>query len=219
MAPEPQQSAGMLVFFHVVFLAVCLLSGVALVHEGHAALRDGIYTLKYTESSSWATESAFSSNARDGVVEYRGGEATQFGVGFCAFGIMLLAWAAGLASSLLGRIGVNVPDAAVRVVAFVALAALLVGCVALFPPWRRHTMPLYFVVAAFTLAVTLPIPDRARKTVFPAVVGLVILVGMTGFPAFPIFAGIFVFLIAGANLLVLSPGLRERIERMQVPQN
>jgi hypothetical protein len=51
--------------------------------------------------------------------------------------------------------------------------------------------------------------------VFPAVVGLAILVGMTGFPAFPIFAGIFVFITAGTNLLVLWPGLIARIERSQ----
>ena len=96
-----------------------------------------------------------------------------------------------------------------------ALVALLMGCVALFPPWRLHTLPLYLVVAAFTLAVTLPIPSRWRKKVFPAAVILVIAVGMTGFPSFPLFAGIFVFLFTGANLLVLWPGLIARIERSQ----
>ena len=113
----------------------------------------------------------------------------------------------------LGRAGLRAPQAAVRAVGAVALAALVVGCVALFPPWRLHTLPLYLVVAAFTLAVTLPIPADLRKKVFPAAVILVIVVCMTRFPAFPIFVGIFAFLIAGANLLVLSPGLAKRAER------
>jgi hypothetical protein len=97
----------------------------------------------------------------------------------------------------------------------VALATLLIGCFALFPPWRLHTLPLYLVVAVFTLAVTSPIPDDLRKKVFPAVVVLVILVGMTTFPAFPILAGIFIFIMAGTNLLVLWPGLATRITRSQ----
>ena len=44
---------------------------------------------------------------------------------------------------------------------------------------------------------------------------LVIAAGMTGFPSFPLFADIFVFLAAGANLLVLFPGLVARVERSQ----
>lgn len=213
MTAQPQTSRRMQLFFQVVFLVVCLFAGIGLVHEGLAAVRDRAYTLTYTESSSWATESAFHGHASGNQVGYRGGEAVQFGIGFLAVGAMMLAWAVGLGLSLLGHIGVTPSGLLIRALGGASLAGLLVGCLALFPPWRRHTMPLYFVVIVFTLAVTLPISDRLRKKVFPAAVGLVILVGMTGFPAFPIFAGIFVFIMAGTNLLVLWPGLKDRIER------
>jgi MFS family permease len=193
-----------------------VLFGAGLARDGSRAIRDQAYTLHYTERTSWAFGPAWGGSwVREGAVEYRGRAATLFGVGFAATGTMWLAWAAGLVLSLLGRAGLHAPRAVLRAVGAVALAALLVGCVALFPPWRLHTLPLYLVVAAFTLAVTLPIPDRLRKKVFPAAVVLVIVVGMTSFPAFPIFAGIFVFLIAGTNLLLLWPGLWARVERSQ----
>jgi hypothetical protein len=205
----------MQLFFQAVFFLVCLALGVGLVHEGAASVRDRAYTLEYTESSSWATESAFGVNARDNVLQYRDGEAVVFGVGLGAAGVMLISWAAGLAISLAGHAGAAAPAGLMRTLGAFSLAGLIASCVTLFPIWRRHTIPLYLVVLAFTLAVTLPIPAAARKKVFPAMVGLVILVGMTGFPAFPIFAGIFVFVIAGTNLLVLWPGLKARVERSQ----
>lgn len=213
--PEPQISARAQAGFQLVFLVVCLAVGIGLVHEGRRALNDWAYTLEYTESSSWAAESAFGSHAEGKAVAYSGRQAAVFGVGLMAFGMMMLAWASGLGSSVLGRAGIEVPSGATRAIGLVSLAGLLVGSIALFPPWRRHTLLLYFVVLAFTLAVTLPIPDHLRKKVFPAVVGAVVLLGLVGFPVFPIFAGVFVFIIAGANLLVLWPGLKDRVEKSQ----
>ena len=213
MSPEPKPSARKLVFFHCVFLAMFLVFGAGILRDGIRAIRDKTYTLKYTERTSlghggqgatWATEKA---------AEYRGRDAVVFGIGFAASGALLLSWSTGLVLSLLGRVGLRAPMGVLRLVGFVSLAAMAVACAALFPPWRIHTLPLYLVVAAFTLAVTLPIPARRRKQVFPAMVGLVIVVGMTGFPAFPIFAGIFVFLAAGTHVLFLWPGLIPDITR------
>ena len=206
----------MLVVFHCVFLVMLLVFGVTLVHDGTQAVRARMYNLQYTERTSWAFGPAWGgTSVRDGVVAYRGRAAVVFGVGFTAAGAMQLTWATGLVVSLLGRTGLRVPNLVVRALGGLALAALVLSCIALFPPWRIHTLPLYLVVAAFTLAVTLPIPSELRKKVFPAVVILVIVVGMTTFPAFPILAGIFVSLVMGTNLLVLWPRLADRIGRRQ----
>lgn len=206
----------MLVTFQCIFLVMFLVFGIGIVRDGIRAIRNQSYTLRYTERTSWAVGpgmgESWSSNE---AVEYRGRNAVLFGTGFAATGTMLLSWAAGLVLGLFKGAGLAAPRGIGRAVGTISLASLLIGCLTLFPPWRLHTLPLYLVVAAFTLAVTLPIPARWRKKVFPAMVILVIAVGMTGFPSFPIFAGIFVFLFAGANLLVLWPGLRARVERSQ----
>lgn len=212
MPVDPPPSPRMLVAFQVIFLLMFLAFGTLLVHEGLQAIRDQAYTLRYTERMGTDAGGGWASA---GAAEYRGRGAILFGAGFAATGTMLLAWAAGLGLGLLGRAGLHAPRGAGRAVGTISLAALLAGCVALFPPWRLQALPLYLVVAAFALAVTLPIPARWRKKVFPAVVILVIAAGMTGFPSFPLFAGIFVFLAAGANLLVLFPGLVARVERSQ----
>jgi hypothetical protein len=215
MTPEPKPSARLLVFFHCVFLAMFLVFGIGILRDGIWAIRDKTYTLKYTETTSLGYDGQGASWATDKAAEYRGRDAVVFGIGFAAIGILLLSWATGLVLSLLGRAGLRAPMGVLRGVGFASLAAMAAACLALFPPWRIHTLPLYLVVAAFTLAVTLPIPARWRKKVFPAMVGLVIVVGMNGFPAFPIFAGIFVFLAAGTNVLFLWPGLVPSITSMQ----
>ena len=136
-----------------------------------------------------------------------------FGIGFAALGVLSLSWAAGLGLSLLGRAGLRAPGAVPRLAGGVSLAAMAAAGVALFPPWQIRALPFHLVVAALALAVALPIPARWRKKAFPAVAGLVIVSGLGGFPAFPIFAGLFAFLMAGANVLVLWPGLVPRIEQ------
>jgi hypothetical protein len=215
MPAEPKTSPRVIVMMQCVFLAMFLVFGIGIVRDGVRAIRTQTYTLRYTETTSWAGPGVGGGWASNEAVEYRGRNAVLFGVGFAATGTMLLAWAAGLVLGLFGRAGHPAPRGLVRAVGAVSLAALLVGCVALFPPWRLHTLPLYLVVAAFMLAVTLPMPARWRKNVFPAMVILVIAVGFTGFPSFPIFAGIFVFLVIGTNLLVLWPGLAKRVEHSQ----
>ena len=212
MSIESKPSSRKLVALHGLFLAMFLAAGIGLVREGVRAIQDQTYLLEYTEELSWASGSEHGS---DGVeqhaADFQGRDAVVFGVGFAALGAMLLAWSAGLVLGMRRPM----PRSAVLAVGGMSLAAMAVACIALFPPWRLHTLPMYGVVAAFTLAVTLPIPAHWRKKVFPAMVGLVILVGMTGFPAFPIFAGIFVFLMAGTHVLVLWPGLAPSITRNQ----
>ena len=198
----------------VIFLLMFLVFGTALVHAGLQAIRDRAYTLDYAEHTRWAGPDGPGGSTTENSAEYRGRAAVLFGAGFLAAGTMLFAWAGGLGLGLAARAaGRTVPRYLVRTVGAVSLAALLAACLALFPPWRLPTLPLYFVVAAFALAVTLPLPARWRKTALPALVFLVFAAGLTGFPAFPLFAGFFVFLFAATHVLVLWPDLAPRIEK------
>ena len=212
MPAEPQPSARMLVAMQCIFLVMLLTFGLVVAHEGLQAIRKQTYSFRYTERTQWVLGPLGGGyEMRNGVLEYRGRAATGFGLGFMAVGSMLLAWAAGLGLSLLARAGLKTPVAFVRGLGVVSLVGLLAGCIALFPPWRLHMLPLYLVVAAFALAVTLPIPAETRKKVFPAAVILVVTAGFIGFPAFPLFAGIFVALVLGTNLLVIWPSLGRRL--------
>ena len=215
MIGDPKPSARTLVLFHCVFLAMFLVFGTGILRDGFRAIRDKTYTLNYAEKTSIGYDGQGAAWTSDKAAEFRGIDAVVFGIGFAALGTLLFTWATGLALSLLGRAGLRAPMGVLLLVGFLSLAAMATACVALFPPWRIHTAPFYLVVAAFVLAVALPIPARWRKRVFPAMVGLVIVIGMTGFPAFPIFAGIFVFLAAGSNVLFLWPGLVPRITSSQ----
>jgi hypothetical protein len=153
----------------------------------------------------------------NGELEFRGRAAVVFGTGFSAVGAMLLVWAAGLVVHLLGRLGLKLPMAVVRLLGVLSLLTLLAGCVALLPPWRLHMLPLYLVVTAFILAVALPVPDAWRIKVFPAAVICIFLVSYINFPAFPVFAGIFVALAIGVNLMVIWPGLGKYLGRKSAP--
>ena len=214
MPAEPQTPPGVVVFMQCAFLVMFVIFGAGLVREGVRAVDTQRYDFSYTERTSWAAEGLSGGDVSGHTLQYRGRAATMFGIGFGALGIMLLSWAAGLVLSLAERLGMIAPAAAVRILAFMSLAGLVVGCVALFPPWRRHTMTLYLVVAALVGTVTLPLPARYRRQALPAVVGAMLLGGLIGFPAFPIFAGFFVALAVGTNLLVLSPRLRAWAERL-----
>lgn len=192
----------------ILLLAIFLLGGLGLAREGLRSIRDQAYVLRYTEESSWASEGdRGSSGVESNAAEFSGREAVVFGVGFSALGGMLLLWAAGLALGLAGQAGLRVPHAAYRGLAGFSLAALAAASLALFPVWQLRTLPFYGVVLAFTLALALPVPAHVRKKVFPGAVGAVILAGLVGIPAFPIFAGIVVFLAAGTHLLVIWPDL------------
>jgi len=191
-----------------VLLCLFLLGGLGLAREGRHAIRDQAYVLSYTEELSWASGAERGSGgAESHAAEFRGRDAVVFGLGFSALGGMFLLWAAGLALGMADRAGRRVPKAVFRGIAGISLAALAAASLALFPVWRLHTLPFYAVLLAFTLALTLPIPDAVRKKVFPGAVIAVILAAMVGFPPFPIFAGIVVFLAAGTHLLVLWPQL------------
>jgi hypothetical protein len=211
---EPKTRPGVVVFMQCVFLVMLLGFGAGILRDGVRAARTRQYDLTYTERTSWAVSGLAGGDVSGDTLQYRGGAATVFGVGFAALGIMLLSWAAGLALSLIERAGIRTPAITVRLLAMVSLAGLAVGCVALFPPWRRHTMTLYLVVTALVLVVTLPIPFKIRKQALPALVVVMIAAGFVGFPAFPIFAGFFVALAAGTNLLILSPRMRAWAERL-----
>ncbi len=201
------------IVFQGLFLAIFLLAGPALVREGFRAIQDREYTFEYTEELSWADGSGPSSGGvEQHSADYRGRDAVVFGFGFAALGTMLTAWAAGLAAGLLGGAGRPLPRTFILLIGGLSLASLAVACLALFPVWHPQMLPFYGVVATFVLAIVLPIPAHLRKKVFPGVVGLVILAGMIGFPAFPLFAGIVVFLLAGTHLLVLWPGLAARLD-------
>lgn len=192
----------------ILLLAAFLLGGLGLAREGLRSIRDQAYVLRYTEELSWASDGdRGSSGVESNVAEFSGREAVIFGVGFSALGGMLLLWAAGLALGLAGQAGLRAPRGAYRGIAGISLAALAAASLALFPAWQLRTLPFYAVLAAFTLALALPVPASVRKKVFPGAVGAVILAGLVGFPAFPIFAGIFVFLAAGTHLLVIWPHL------------
>lgn len=215
MTAEPKPSSRMLAALRGIFLLMFLTFGTTLLHEGHQAIRNRAYTLHYTEKTSWIGPGLNGGWTSENAVEFRGRGALRFGAGFIALGIMLYAWSAGLVLGFFLRPGRSAPRPGVLAIGSLSLASLLGGSLALFPPWRLHTLPFYLVVVAFTLAVVLPIPARWRKKAFPALAILVVATGLTGFPAFPLFAGFFVFLFAGANLLVLWPGLAARIERSQ----
>jgi len=211
---DKQNSARVLTAMQCVFLVMLLIFGVSIVHEGVCAIRDKAYTFRYTERTQAVLGGVVLDNeVVNGAIEYRGRAATIFGSGFSAVGAMLLTWAAGIVVGLLGRFGVKVPMAVVRLLGVVSLLTLLVGCVALMPPWRMHMLPLYLVVTAFIVAVALPVPDAWRKKVFPAAVISIFLVSYINFPAFPVFAGIFVALAIGINLMVIWPSLGKYIGR------
>ena len=192
----------------ILLLAIFLLGGLGLAREGLRAIRDQAYVLRYAEESSWASDGdRGSSGVESNAAEFRGRAAVVFGVGFSALGVMLLLWAAGLALGLAGQAGLRVPPAVYRSIAGLSLTTLATASLALFPAWQLRTLPFYAVLAAFTLALALPVPASVRKKVFPGAVGAVILAGLVGFPAFPIFAGIVVFLAVGTHLLVIWPHL------------
>ena len=192
----------------ILFLAILLLGGLGLAREGLRAIRNQAYVLRYTEELSWAAGGGReSAGVESNAAEFGGREAVVFGVGFSALGGLLLLWAAGLALGFAGQAGLRVPPAVYRGLAGISLATLAAASLALFPVWRLRTLPFYVVLLAFTLALALPVPAHVRKKVFPGAVIAVILAGMAGFPAFPIFAGIVVFLVAGTHLLVIWPNL------------
>ena len=189
-----------------LFLAVFLLGGLGLVREGARAIRDRAYMLPYTEELSWASERGRGSGGvENNQAEFAGRDAVVFGIGFTATGAMFLIWAAGLALSLLGRTGWRAPHALVKGLAALSLAAMGLAGLALFPIWHVRFLPFYGALAAMTLALALPVPARIRRKAFPAVVIAVIAAGALGLPAFPIFAGLVVFFIAGTHVLLLWP--------------
>jgi len=204
---EQQTSPKTLALFYVVFFVMLMGFGLALMYQGRKAIVERAYSLEYSESSSVGSHSTGATY----VSEYEGSDAVLFGTGFVGMGFMLVVWAVGLLIGAVGRLGLKTPDILTRLLAVLSFVGLIVGCVGLFPPWRRRTMLMYYVVLALILAVTLPIPDEWRKKVFPGVIIAVILAGLVGFPPFPLFAGIFVALIFGANVLVLFPGLAKRM--------
>jgi len=211
---DKKNSAKILTFMQCVFIVMLLVFSLSIVHDGVGAIRNKVYTFHYTERTQWALGGVvLDHEVVNGALEFRGRAAVVFGIGFSAVGTMLLIWVAGIVVTMLGRFGVNVPMAVVRLLGMASLLALLVGCIALMPPWRLHMLPLYLVVTAFILAVALPVPDAWRKKVFPAAVIGIFLVSYINFPAFPVFAGIFVALIFGANVLILWPGLGQRLGR------
>lgn len=219
MTAATPPSPKLIVVLQVIFLLMFQVFGTALAHAGLRAIRDRACNLEYAEHTGWIGPGGQGGSATENAVEFRGRDAVLFGAGFLAAGTLLFAWAGGLGLGLAARAaGRTVPRFLVRAVGAVSLAALLTACLALFPPWRLHTLPLYFVVAAFALAVTLPLPARWRKAALPALVFLVFAAGFTGFPAFPLFAGFFVFLFAATHVLVLWPDLAPRIEKHQRPR-
>lgn len=218
MTAATPPSPKLIVAMQVVFLLMFLVFGATLVHEGRKAIRDRAYTLDYAERTGWSGPGSQGGSTTENSAEFRGRDAVRFGAGFLAAGTMLFAWAGGLGLGLAARAaGRTVPRFLVRTVGAVSLAALLAACIALFPPWRLRTLPLYFVVAAFTLAITLPLPARWRKMALPGFVLVFFAVGLTDFPSFPLFAGFFVFLFAATHVLVLWPELAPRIEKIRRP--
>ena len=196
------------VLFLVLFLAVFLLGGLGLVREGARAIRARAYVLSYTEELSWASElGRGAAGVEQNQAAFAGRDAVVFGVGFSATGIMFLIWAAGLAVSLLGRAGWRAPQAVVKGLAAFSLAALGLAGLALFPVWSVRFLPFYGALAVMTLALALPVPAPVRRKAFPAVVIAVIAAGALGLPAFPIFAGLIVFFIAGTHVILLWPGI------------
>lgn len=212
---ETTSSPKQILVFQFVFLALCLLVGVTMLYQGRRAIRERAYDISYSEGpGSYSTTSVGSGiRSRPSTASYEGDEAVILGVGLMAAGVMLLTWAVGLVLLLLGRVGWKAPAWLVRVLAVASLFALLVMCIGLFPPWRITTVALYPVVAALLLAVLLPIPDAARKKVLPAVLLGFLFSGYFFLPAFPFFAGIFIFIIAAANAAMVFPALGARLLR------
>ena len=192
-----------LVFFHIVFLVMFLIFGLGIVRDGYRAIVHKSYSLNYTET----TRIANTAWSEDKSAQFKGQEAVIFGTGFMATGTMLLVWSSGLVFSLLSRVKLAVPMITYRIIGYLSLATMVVASLMMFPVWHIHTLPFYLVIAAFTLALTLPIRAALRKKVFPAVVISIIVVGLTEFPSFPLFAGLFVSLAAGGNILFLWPNL------------
>ena len=213
MKKETTSSPKQLLVFQFVFLALCLLVGVTMLYQGRRAIRDRAYELNYREGpGSYSTTSVGSGiRSTPSTASYEGTAAVVFGSGLVAAGAMVLTWAVGLLFGVLGRVGLGVPQWLVRLLAVVSLLALLVACLGLFPPWHITTLPLYPVVAALSLAVSLPIPDAARKKVLPGVLIAFVLAGIFYLPSFPFFAGIFVFLIVIANFAMVFPSLAARL--------
>ena len=202
--PAPQAPA----LFLVLFLGIFLVGGLGLLREGHRAVHGQAYTLTNHEELSWASSLGQGSDGLESnQVEFSGRNAMIFGTGLYALGAMFLFWATGLAISLLGRRHRHVPGLVHKGLTTCSLFALTTASLTLFPVWRIRTLPFYLVLAAFTLVLVLPVPVTVRKKVFPAVVIAVIVAGMVGLPAFPIFAGLIVFLVAGTHVLILWPGL------------
>ena len=158
---EPKSLTRQLAAFQIVFLVMFLVLGIGMVRDGREAIRNQIYNLKFSQgtTSSRSQSPGGGIRMRNAEVEYTGRDATVIGVGLEAIGAMLLAWATGLAFSLIGHIGLPMPVFITRVVAAVAM----VGCIGLFPPWHLHTFPLYLVVTVLTLTVTLPIPAPSER--------------------------------------------------------
>ena len=214
--PKPKSLPRQLAAFQVVFLVMFLVFGVGMVRDGREAIRNQVYNLKFSQgtSSSRTQTPGRGIHMHDSAVEYTGRDATVIGVGLEATGGLLLAWAIGLALSLVGHMGIPMPLFITRAVAAVAMSGLTVGCIGLFPPWHLHTFPLYLVVTVLALTVTLPIPDPIRKKVIPGILVVFMIVGTSAvpwMPAVPLFAGIIVFLIGIGNVAFLCPGLIDQL--------
>lgn len=200
--PAPQAPVLLLGLFFAIFL----LGGFGLAREGARAIRDRAYVLPYTEELSWASERGRGSGGvENNQAEFAGRDAVVFGIGFAATGAVFLIWAAGLVVSLLGRAGWRAPQTVVKSLAALSLATLGLASLALFPVWHIRFLPFYGALAVMALALALPVPARIRRKAFPAVVIAVIAAGALGLPAFPIFAGLIVFFIAGTHVLLLWP--------------
>lgn len=209
MSAAAKPPSGAALVFRILLSGLFLLGGAGLVREGVRAIRNQAYILSYTEGLHWASGTApGSAGGEPQAAGFCGRDAVVFGTGFAALGGMFLLWSAGLGLGLLENGGRGrVPPAVFKGIAAASLTTLVLASLALFPVWHGRMLPFYFVLAAFTLALTLPVPAQVRKKVFPAVVMAVIASGFVGLPAFPVFAGLLVFLIAGTHVLILRPGL------------
>lgn len=204
---QPAPSAGLLLFFHLIFMVMFLVFGAGIARDGYRAILHRAYTMDYTET----TRIARSVWTEAKSAQYAGRDAVVFGIGFLATGLMLLTWASGLALKIVSRTRLTIPLAVYRGLGYLSLLTMVTGSLFLFPIWHFHTLPFYLVVGAFAAVLILPVPAKVRKQVFPVAILAVIFVGMTEFPSFPLFAGIFIALAAGANVLFLWPDLGTRL--------
>ena len=189
-----------------LLLALFLFGGLGLAREGARSIRARAYVLSYTEELSWASDLGRDSGGIErNQAEFAGRDAVVFGVGLSALGAMFLVWAAGLAVSLLGRAGWRAPQNVAKGLAALSLATLGLASLALFPAWHVRLLPFYGAFAVLAAALALPVPAPVRRKAFPAVVIAVIAAGALGLPAFPVFAGLVVFLVAGTHVLLLWP--------------